>query len=67
MKCLQGVTYLISVKDSLIYFVTEYQKTQVSWTFPFPVTDTDHSWVVPDYNEKLPAMLKYIIRSVKNC
>ena len=29
------------------------------------VTNTDHSWLVHDDNEKLPAMLKYIIHSVK--
>lgn len=27
----------------------------------------DYSWLAPAYNEKLPAMLKYTIHSVKNC
>lgn len=30
-------------------------------------SNADQSRLVHDYNEKLPAMLKYIIHSVKNC
>lgn len=57
--CMKGILTYLAAK----YMENVFLGLSLSQT----VTKADYSWLVHDYNEKLPAMLKYIIHSVKNC
>lgn len=56
------------MKGILTYFAAKYMgNVFLGLSLSQTVTKADYSWPVHDYNEKLPAMLQYIIHGMENC